>query len=124
MNVEHPRWRIRISTLMLLVIIMALVSALIVERGRKEKEMMRLQTAQAEARRAEAASLKAEGTARGLMQRAMEARAEAIERQGLAEAVLRSTARSEARKSSDESRTSVRRPSSKTPGRKSADEGR
>jgi hypothetical protein len=54
--------------------------------------LIRLEMAQAEA-------LRAEAEARRLMQRAMEARAKALEREGLAEAVLRSSAISEARKS-------------------------
>jgi predicted Holliday junction resolvase-like endonuclease len=92
MEQQRPRWRFRISTLMLLVIIMALALALIVERGRKAREMMRLEMAEAEA-------FRAEDEARRLMQRAMEARAKALEREGLAEAVLRSSAISETRKS-------------------------
>jgi predicted Holliday junction resolvase-like endonuclease len=95
MEQDRPRWRIRIGTLMLLVIILALVLALIVERGRKAQEMRRLELAQTEA-------LRAEAEARRLMQRAMEARARALERVGLAEAVLRSSSISDARKSRDE----------------------
>ena len=103
MEQQRPRWRIRISTLMLLVIILALALALVLERRRKAHEMMRLEKAQADA-------LRAEAVARRLAQRAMEARAKAVEREGLADAVLRSSAISEARKSRDESRASTRTP--------------
>jgi hypothetical protein len=42
MEHERPRWRFRISTLMLLVIIMALASALVSERLKREWELQRL----------------------------------------------------------------------------------
>lgn len=68
MEHQHPRWRIRISTLMLLVIITALSFALIIERGKREQAEYRLRTSAAVARtqaqeavgRAELARLQAE----------------------------------------------------------------
>ena len=41
MERDRPRWRIRISTLMLLVIIAALASALVVERWKRTVEAQR-----------------------------------------------------------------------------------
>jgi hypothetical protein len=56
MERDRPRWRIRISTLMLLVIIAALASALVVERWKGTAEAQRAlvyaRRAEAEARRA------------------------------------------------------------------------
>jgi hypothetical protein len=56
MERDRPRWRIRISTLMLLVIIAALASALVVERWKRTVEAQR---ALADARRAEAEARRA-----------------------------------------------------------------
>jgi hypothetical protein len=49
MERERPRWRIRLSTLMLLVIIAALVSALVADRWKRSESAHR---AEMEARRA------------------------------------------------------------------------
>ena len=90
MEQQRPRWRIRISTLMLLIIFLSLALTVILESPRRAEEARRLEAAQASALQAEAWRL---------MQRAMEARAKALEREGLAEAILRSSAISEARES-------------------------
>lgn len=67
MERDRPRWRIRISTLMLLVIIAALASALIVERWQRTVEAQRAladaRRAEGDARRALAQSLRAEAQA-------------------------------------------------------------
>jgi type II secretory pathway pseudopilin PulG len=60
MERDRPRWRIRISTLMLLVIIAALASALVVERWKRTVEEQR---ALAVAERALAEALRAEAQA-------------------------------------------------------------
>jgi hypothetical protein len=88
MGQDHPRWRFRISTLMLLVIIAALSSALVVEhrqrvlaerlaaaneqRAQYEALLARAQAQRAldQARRAEALARKAKGQARDSMRRA------------------------------------------------------
>jgi hypothetical protein len=43
MGHDGPRWRIRLSTLMLLVIILALAMTLVVDRWNREQERRRLQ---------------------------------------------------------------------------------
>jgi hypothetical protein len=67
MEREGPRWRIRISTLMLLVIIAALASALVAERWNRTVEAQRAlahaRTAEAAARRALAQSVRAQAQA-------------------------------------------------------------
>ena len=56
MEHDHPRWRFRISTLMLLVIIAALATAWVVERRNHERDLDRLR-ASADAERAESRRL-------------------------------------------------------------------
>jgi len=69
MEPRRPRWRFRISTLMLLVVI----SALLFERWQREREMRRTEAAlQAALRRAELNALLAEAEAK-LSQAAAEA---------------------------------------------------
>ena len=67
MERDRPRWRIRISTLMLLVIIAALASALVVERWKRTVEAQQAlvvaEMAEAEARQALAQSLRAQAQA-------------------------------------------------------------
>jgi hypothetical protein len=64
MEKDHRRWRFRISTLMLLVIIAALATTLVVDRWKRRQEEQRLvaslERALAEARLAEARSLQAQ----------------------------------------------------------------
>ncbi len=44
MDPQRPRWRIRLSTLMLLVIIAALASYIVAERWHREQQARRLET--------------------------------------------------------------------------------
>jgi hypothetical protein len=61
MGHDHPRWRIRLSTLMLLVVIAALATYIVVERWQRVQEARRLA---AEAQQAFAALQQAEAQAR------------------------------------------------------------
>lgn len=74
MDHQRPRWRIRISTLMLLVIIAALSLALVVERWKKHREEQRLiaslEQALAEARQVEAQAQQAQVQGRKAILRA------------------------------------------------------
>jgi hypothetical protein len=78
MKHDRPRWRLRISTLMLLVIIAALASALVVERWKRVGSERR---ALAEAQRAEA-------EARLALARALRARAQVAQAKAQAKAVV------------------------------------
>jgi hypothetical protein len=91
MERDRPRWRIRISTLMLLVIIAALASALVVERW---KQTVEAQRALADARRAEA-----------------------VARRALAQSQAQAQAAAQARQAGDEAKGSVSVPPRKTSGR-------
>jgi hypothetical protein len=74
MEKDHRRWRFRISTLMLPVIIAALATTLVVDRWKRRQEEQRLvaslERALAEARLAEARSLQAQTQARKAIVRA------------------------------------------------------
>jgi hypothetical protein len=81
MEHQRPRWRFRISTLMLLVVIAALASALVIEhRKRQLSEELALaneQMARAEAQRALAIAQQARDEARQAEAQLREARSEA-----------------------------------------------
>ena len=65
MGHDRPRWRIRLSTLMLLVVIAALATYIVVERWQRVQEARRLAAeAQAEAQRVVAALQQSEAQAR------------------------------------------------------------
>jgi hypothetical protein len=66
MEPARPRWRIRLSTLMLLVIIAALLFALVYERAMREQERRRTEAALGVARELRAASEKQRTIAQAL----------------------------------------------------------